>query len=235
MREKRKHTKGLIAAGCLAAGAAAAGMMLYRHYLPPVQKKKEESAWPFALLLGCPNRKDGSMSTSQIMRCQTAIDAFEKGLYHVLVISGAAVRHDRVEALEMKNWIEQNSPVSIPVIVETSARNTWENFKNVSGIIQDNPVLIITSDLHARRSAATAAHFFSHYDLYTYPERRPKHIMREIPSRMIYLRLEMEKDLNRLKDSLNTFAESAAQADQNPSEQPSALPDPSDPKEQNKD
>ena len=224
MSENKKQSKGLLLAGGLACAAAAAGLMVYRHYLPPVKKQKEESAYPFALLLGCPNRKDGSMSTSQIKRCRTAIDAFEKGLYHVLVISGAAVRSDKVEALEMKNWIDEHSPVKIPVIVEISARNTWENFKNVSQIIQDNPVLIITSDLHARRSAATAAHFFSDYGLYTYPEHRPRHILREVPSRMIYLRLEMEKDLNRLKDSLNTFEQSAKETDA-PAEEAAAEPE----------
>ncbi|MCF0246808.1 MAG: YdcF family protein [Ileibacterium sp.] len=208
MNKKRKT--GRLAALAFVSAAAAGGYLIYRHYLPKIKKDKEPAKYPFALVLGCPNRKDGSMSTSQIKRCECAIDAYQKGLFDILVISGGAVKNDKVEALEMQNYIEEHSPVKIPMIAETSAQNTWENFKLVSQIIQDNPVLIITSSLHARRSAATAAHFFSDWNVITYPEYRPKHILREIPSRLIYIKLEMQKDLAALKEDLQHVSNASA-------------------------
>ncbi len=213
MKKKTKWIAGI--AALLAAAAAGAGWVLYHAFLPPVRKEKgyfapekgicksaadQDSArecqnhpWPYALLLGCPNRNDGSYSSSQIRRCELAIEAFEKGLYDRLIISGAAVKNQYVEAEQMAKYIRKHSDLPIDIILETGAKSTWENLKNTRLMIGDQPVLILTSSLHARRAAAMASHSFSRFSVMGYPDYRPKHILREMISRLIYIRLEIRK------------------------------------------
>lgn len=164
-------------------------LLIYEHYLPPVPKTKEKVE--YAILLGCPNHNDGTMATSQIKRCNLAIEAYEKQMYQTLVISGGAVKNQYTESKEMERYIKEKK--DIPILCETKARNTFENFKYVKEMIQDQPVLILSSSLHTRRSCAIAKQFFSRYYAYSYPDYKPKHILREIVSRFIYIKIEIQK------------------------------------------
>lgn len=222
MKNKTKWILG-ISLGTAAAAAAGTGFLLYRAFLPKVRNEKgfieadqlAESAalpepaktldqarqnddthiqkWPYALLLGCPNRDDGSLSSSQIKRCKLAIDAYNQGLYNKLIISGGAVKNRYVEAEQMADYIKSHTDQPIKILLETKARSTWENLKNTRLMIGNKPILIMTSSLHARRAAAMASHSFSHFSVLTYPDYKPRHILREIISRMIYIRMELKK------------------------------------------
>lgn len=183
-------------AGLLAVLSAAACYAVYRHYVPPVHQP-DKKVYPYALLLGCPSHKDGTMSTSQKARCDLAVQAWKQHAYQTLVISGAAVRHGYVESEEMAKYIHKKCDV--PVMLEKEARNTWQNLENTRNMIGDQPVLIITGSLHGGRASAMASNFFSDYALLCYPDRKPRHIVREIISRLIYIRIEMQKDLARLQ------------------------------------
>lgn len=183
----RKHTAWTIGLLALAGSAFA----LYEWMLPPVRKAKKEK-YPYALLLGCPCRKDGTPSTSQLTRTQAAIDAWKKGLYETLIISGGAVKTVTPECEQMEKLIHASEP-DLPVVLEDQARNTWQNLEYAAEIAQGKPVLIITSDLHARRASAMARTFFSDYGFYTSKDRRLRHILREIVSRIVFIRIELEK------------------------------------------
>ena len=148
---------------------------IYYYFLPPIPSLKKQK-YPYALLLGCPSHDDGSMATSQIKRCELAIEAYQKNLFDTLVISGGAVKNQYTESKEMAKFIQQKS--SMPIICETQARNTYENFKNSSRITQDVPILILTGSLHAKRSCAIAKEFYSNYSAYTYPDHKLRHIIR---------------------------------------------------------
>ena len=50
---------------------------IYYYFLPPIPSLKKQK-YPYALLLGCPSHDDGSMATSQIKRCELAIEAYQK-------------------------------------------------------------------------------------------------------------------------------------------------------------
>lgn len=163
---------------------------IYYYFLPPIPSLKKQK-YPYALLLGCPSHDDGSMATSQIKRCELAIEAYQKNLFDTLVISGGAVKNQYTESKEMAKFIQQKS--SMPIICETQARNTYENFKNSSRITQDVPILILTGSLHAKRSCAIAKEFYSNYSAYTYPDHKLRHIIREIVSRYIYIKIELLK------------------------------------------
>lgn len=165
--------------------ALAAGLYLW--LLPPVKKPRKQ--YPFAILLGCPCRKDGSMSRSQVERCRLAMAAWSS--YRTLVITGGAVKNKWPEAQTMAAYIRPRCP--IPVVIEDKSRTTWENLKNTREIIGDVPVLLLTSSLHAPRAQAMARHFFSDVAVETYRENRLKHVLRELVSRKIYMVMELKK------------------------------------------
>lgn len=181
-RFRRKHPvlKWLLALSALAAA-------LYLWLLPPVKKPKKQ--YPFAILLGCPCRADGSMSRSQVERCKLAMAAWSS--YRTLVITGGAVKNQWPEAAAMAAYIECRCP--IPVVIEDRSRTTWENLKNTREIIGDVPVLLLTSSLHAPRAQAMARHFFTDVAVQTYRDNRLRHILREFASRKIYMAMELRK------------------------------------------
>lgn len=188
----KTKTKILLALSAIA-GASAAG--LYLHYLPPVLRKKpKEEEYPFALLLGCPCHKDGTMSHSQVERCKLAMEAYAQGRYKILVIAGGATKNQYVESEEMADFIHRFMN-EIPILCETRSHNTWENFEFASKIIKDRPCLILCSNLHKRRAANIANHFLSDYAFMTYKDKRWKHVVRELISRFTYVKIEAKKDL----------------------------------------
>ena len=79
---------------------------IYIYFFPFIPKRKKH--YTYALLLGCPAHNDGTMASSQIKRCDLAIDTYKKGLYDTLIISGSNVKNEYVEA---KKYIDlaQNS------------------------------------------------------------------------------------------------------------------------------
>lgn len=166
---------------------------IYLHYFPPIPKQKKQ--YEYALLLGCPAHNDGSLCTSAKKRCTVAIDEYDKGHYKTLVITGGAVKNQYIESETMKTYILGRR--EIPTQTETKSKNTWENFLYAKEITHDKSVLIITSGTHARRACAIASHFFYDYSAAWYPEHRLKHIFREIVSRLLYIKIEMQKKKNR--------------------------------------
>ena len=112
-----------------------------------------------------------------------------------LIISGSNVKNEYVEAEVMNTYIRKR--VEIPTILETHARNTFENFKLSKEYIQEQDVLILTSQTHAKRACAIAKQFFSDYGCAWFKDLKLKHILREIISRIIYIKIEIQKKIGR--------------------------------------
>ena len=166
---------------------------IYIYFFPFIPKRKKHYA--YALLLGCPAHDDGTMSSSQIKRCNLAIQMYEQNLYDTLIISGSNVKNEYIEAQVMHDYIQNK--VNIPTILETKARNTFENFKYSKEIIQNQDVLILTSQTHAKRACAIGKQFFLDYGCAWFKDLKPKHILREIVSRILYIKIEILKKLGR--------------------------------------
>ncbi len=166
---------------------------IYIYFFPFIPKRKKHYA--YALLLGCPAHDDGTMSSSQIKRCDLAIKMYQQNLYDTLIISGSNVKNEYVEAKVMHDYIQNK--IDIPTILETKARNTFENFKLSKEYIQNQDVLILTSQTHAKRACAIAKQFFSDYGCAWFKDLKPKHIIREIVSRILYIKIEILKKLGR--------------------------------------
>lgn len=166
-------------------------IIVYEHYFPPIPKKK--GTYPYALLLGCPCHNDGTLCTSAKKRCQRAIEGYQAHDFETLVITGGAVKNQYTESIAMKDYILKQC--KMPIVCETKSNNTWENMVFSKEIIQNQPVLIITSGTHARRACAIAKQHFKSYSAIWYPEHRLKHILREIASRLLYIEIELKKKL----------------------------------------
>ena len=74
-------------------------LLIHDAFIPRIPKRQKE-IYPYAILLGCPCHDDGSLSTSQVERCELAIRS--KDLYSTLIITGGAVKNEYYEAIEMK-------------------------------------------------------------------------------------------------------------------------------------
>ena len=74
---------------------------------------------------------------------------------------------------------------------------TFENFKLSKEYIQEQDVLILTSQTHAKRACAIAKQFFSDYGCSWFKDLKMKHILREIISRIIYIKIEIQKKIGR--------------------------------------
>lgn len=120
---------------------------------------------------------------------------YQQNLYDTLIISGSNVKNEYVEAKVMHDYIQNK--IDIPTILETKARNTFENFKLSKEYIQNQDVLILTSQTHAKRACAIAKQFFSDYGCAWFKDLKPKHIIREIASRIIYIKIEIQKKIGK--------------------------------------
>ena len=138
---------------------------IYIYFFPCIPKRKKH--YTYALLLGCPAHDDGTMSSSQIKRCDLAIKMYQQNLYDTLIISGSNVKNEYVEGKVMHDYI------------------------------QNQDVLILTSQTHAKRACAIAKQFFSNYGCAWFKDLKPKHIIREIASRIIYIKIEIQKKIGK--------------------------------------
>lgn len=185
-----------VVTGVLALTAVTAYKITENRMLPKCPKKEAKR---YALLLGCPSHNDGTLSRSQLKRCHLAIKAWDEGLFDTLIISGGAVKNQYKESEAMADYIRFFR--DMPIVQEDQARNTWQNFEKTKALISDQPVLVLTSSLHARRACAIANQFFSDYSVMTYPDWKPKHIVREYMSRLIYFGNEFKKTAHPQKEA----------------------------------
>lgn len=190
-RRNRKAAKWPLLAAALVSAAALAAV--YEKFLPPI-RKPDRKHYPYGLVLGCAAHDDGTPTRAQLGRCELAIEAWRKGDYDTLIISGSNVKNQYVEAQIMKELIHNIEP-DLPIYTEEKARNTWENLKYTRQMIGDAPLEVITGALHARRASAITKNFFSDYAVIGYPDFTWKKFFREIISRIQYCAIEIQKKL----------------------------------------
>ncbi|MBF0579877.1 YdcF family protein [Erysipelotrichaceae bacterium RD49] len=165
---------------------------LYEKLLPPTRRLKTGKVYPYGLVLGCACHDDGTPSHAMEGRCKLAIDEYRAGRYQTLIASGSAVKNQYVEAEEMEKYIHTLDS-EIPILKETHARNTWENLKYTKEMIGDQPIVVITGQMHARRASAITKNFFSDYAIASYPDFSLKRLLTEIYSRFKYCWIELSK------------------------------------------
>lgn len=170
-------------------------LCIYEKLLPPTRRSKKDKVYPYGLVLGCACHDDGTPSHAMEGRCKLAVDEYQAGRFQTLITSGSAVKNQYVEAEEMEKYIHALDP-SIPILKETHARNTWENLKFTKEMIGDQPILVMTGQMHARRASAITKNFFSDYAIASYPDFSFKRLLTEIYSRFKYCWIELSKSFS---------------------------------------
>ncbi len=113
------------------------------------------------LILGCPTKDDGTLSPAQNKRLAAAITHLNRHSISFIIISGAAVKNADVEAEVMKAALQKKG-VIVPILLETKARNTYQNFLYTKEQFGDLNLLVITGSSHRRRAYFFARKFFGH-------------------------------------------------------------------------
>jgi DUF218 domain len=112
------------------------------------------------LVLGYPSNEDGTPSPVQAVRVETGLKVYRNNRCDRLVFSGAAVKNHIVEAQTMAG-LADGSGVQPDrearhqgggIVLETQARNTWENIKFSIPFLEKYDRIFIASDgLHSQR------------------------------------------------------------------------------------
>ena len=102
---------------------------------------------------------------TQIRRCKKAIDLWFKQKAPLIMISGGKAHNTTCEAEAMAEYIQQSDP-QIPILMETKAMNTYDNFKYSKQLCDQHQIhssIVVTSTSHCRRSAYFARKFFDEF------------------------------------------------------------------------
>lgn len=98
--------------------------------------------------------------TQAVNRITQLIPLYRKGVVGKIIISGGSAslqKQQKSEAKEVKKLLLEWKVDERDIIVESESRNTYENFKNNKGTLdQFDKVLLVTSSYHMRRSLAIA-------------------------------------------------------------------------------
>jgi vancomycin permeability regulator SanA len=109
------------------------------------------------LVLGAPSWPDGTASTLQRFRVQAAVSTLRQRQCRGLLLTGGAVRNDRIEAVTMAKLAKTLGVRGDQMVIEPSARNTWENVGCLHGWLRRAERVFVVSDtLHAQRAVRYA-------------------------------------------------------------------------------
>jgi uncharacterized SAM-binding protein YcdF (DUF218 family) len=109
------------------------------------------------LALGAPASADGTASALQRFRVEAAVATLRQQQCRGLLLTGGAVRNDRIEAVTMANLAKTLGVRADQMVIEPSARNTWENVGCLHGWLRRAERVFVVSDtLHAQRAVRYA-------------------------------------------------------------------------------
>jgi uncharacterized SAM-binding protein YcdF (DUF218 family) len=109
------------------------------------------------LILGYPTKADGTVSPVARFRVEAGVQVYRKHRCSKLVLSGAAVRNEHVEAESMAALAKRLGVPNESIVLEQRARSTWENVGCTARLLPSTDRILVVSDsLHAKRAARYA-------------------------------------------------------------------------------
>lgn len=109
------------------------------------------------LALGAPSRADGTASALQRFRVEAAVDTLRQRRCRGLLLSGGAIRNERIEAVTMANLAQTLRVPADELVIEPTARNTWQNVGCLhSRLLKAERVFVVSDSLHAQRAVRYA-------------------------------------------------------------------------------
>jgi vancomycin permeability regulator SanA len=109
------------------------------------------------LALGAPSRADGTASALQRFRVKAAVEILRQRRCRGLLLSGGAVRNERIEAVTMASLAQTLGVPADQLGIEPTARNTWQNVGCLhSRLLKAERVFVVSDSLHAQRAVRYA-------------------------------------------------------------------------------
>jgi len=109
------------------------------------------------LVLGYPAKADGAVSSVGRFRVEAGVRVYREYQCSKLVLSGAAVRNEHVEAESMVALARRLGVPNESIVLERRARSTWENVGCTARLLPSmDRVLVVSDSLHANRAARYA-------------------------------------------------------------------------------
>ena len=136
---------------------------LFYHF-PNPKKPLQHKQYDVAIVLGCPTNQDGSISSFQKERMDKAIYLYQQKSVKTVLISGSNVQNEYYEAQTMAAYAIENHVSKEDILLETKARNTFENMKYAKAICDEKnmqAIIVITSPFHVRRAYFFVRKFFN--------------------------------------------------------------------------
>ncbi|MEK7705286.1 MAG: YdcF family protein [Myxococcota bacterium] len=141
--------------------------LLYPHATPPAPLTK----WPVApwcargkhdvlIILGYPSNDDGSPSSMQRARIDTALRLYDEGYGDRFIVTGGAVHNAHVEAEAMAALLRDKGIAEAAIFEEPRAEHTDENLYFSTRIMLEHgweTALVVSNDLHLAYVAACDA------------------------------------------------------------------------------
>lgn len=142
-----------------------ANLFLWWQFPKPL-KLQADVLYDTCLVLGCPTRDDGHLSRMQKSRMDVAIQLYQTHQVKTLILTGANVRNDFIEAEVMAAYAIAQGVKNADIILETKAVNTFDNFRFTARLCEQHHVhniVVVTSQFHLRRSNFFVRKFFTKY------------------------------------------------------------------------
>ncbi len=109
------------------------------------------------LVLGYPTERGANFSPVERFRVKAGVQIYRKHQCNKLILSGAAVRNEHVEADSMAVLAKSLGVPTENMVLERNARSTWENVGCTAPLVTSvDRVLVVSDSLHAKRAARYA-------------------------------------------------------------------------------
>lgn len=137
-------------------------MMVFSIVFRKPKTKEYRTEYDCAIVCGYPANKDGTPSELMKTRVEKAVTLWEEGKVKKLILSGAAVGNEHIEAEIMKQYaIDRGIPEKY-IILETKAVSTYHNMLYTKEIMKENELkhcIVVTNGWHLRKANHYARKF----------------------------------------------------------------------------
>lgn len=153
-------------AGWVSVGFAGANVLLFHVMFRRPKVRWEQERYDCAVVCGCRVENDGQPSATLKTRVEKAVRLWKEGKVRYLIMSGAGVYNDYVEAEAMKRYAEELGVSREYIIEERQAVSTYHNLLFSGRLMQEygfQDCVVVTSGWHLRKADHYARQNVKHY------------------------------------------------------------------------
>ncbi len=139
----------------MAAGFLAAHLFLFCVMFRAPKKHWEQDSYDCAIVCGCRVKEDGTPSDTLKARVDKAVELWKEKKVKYLIMSGAAVHSDFVEAEAMKRYAMECGVPGEYILEEKQAVSTYHNLQYSCQMMRNcnfQDCVVVTSGWHLRKA-----------------------------------------------------------------------------------